>query len=183
MRQAYLVFGCEGSGTRLLTRILIAAGARGDHGHGQKFDDGLPTAADSDPTIVWRRSWPHARKTPDTTAMVQQLRDAGWSPYAFVIVRDTVPNVRAQVPAHAADIAAAWQKNQEMFATMFAGLYSEQVPYEVLTYEGLIARPYDVQDYLGYLPGLRTPTPYVEVKDANEKHWTAWRADHPRPVE
>ena len=34
-----------------------------------------------------------------------------------------------------------------------------------------------------YLPGLRTPTPYVEVKDANEKHWTAWRADHPRPVE
>lgn len=183
MRQAYLVYGCEGSGTRLLTRIIIEAGARGDHAHGQKFDQGLPPADSIDGTIVWRRSWPHAQRTPDIPAMVTAMREAGWSPYALVIVRDTVPNVRAQVPAHAETIDAAWQKNQEMFAAMFSGLYRVKVPYDVLTYEGLVARPYDLQDYIGTLPGLHTPQPYVDVTDANTKHWAAWRTDHPVPVE
>lgn len=183
MKQGYLVYGCEGSGTRMLTRILMAAGATGDGGHGQTFDKGLPQASEASAPIVWRRSWPHANKTPDVASMASEMRSAGWIPYGFVIVRDTVANVRAQVPDHAKSIEDAWRKNQQMFALMFAGLYDADVPFEVFTYENLIMRPHDVQDYLGYLPGLRTPRPYVEVNDANVKHWMTWRRSHPGPVE
>jgi len=183
MRQGYLVYGCEGSGTRMFTRMLIAAGAVGDGDHGQKFDGGLPTASETSRAIVWRRSWPHAHKTPDVASMASEMRSAGWSPYGFVIVRDTVANVRAQVPDHARTVDEAWRKNQQMFALMFRGLYDADVPYEVVTYENIVTRSEDMQDYLSYLPGLTVPEDYAAVSDANAKHWMKWRQSHPRPVE
>jgi hypothetical protein len=179
-RPAYLVYGLEGSGTRMLTQILIAAGALGDGGHGQRFDKELPEATETEQPLVWRRSFPHAGKTPDVPDMAKRMRDAGWNPYALIIVRDTIANVRAQVPAHAPGIEEAWQKNQAQMPLMFIGVRGSFLPYEVFTYENMIARPQAMQEYIGSLPGLKTPDPLLTIKDANEKHWAKWRA---RPVQ
>lgn len=179
-KPAYLVLGVEGSGTRMLTQIMIAAGAKGDGGHGQAFDKELPEEETLDRPIVWRRSMPHAGKTPDISVMAHELRRAGWEPYGLIIVRDTVANVRAQVPAHAPGIHEAWEKNQQQFALMFMGIRGAFIPYDVFTYENIVARPKDMQDYIGSLPGLHSPDPYLDIKDANEKHWATWRR---RPVE
>lgn len=186
---AYFVFGVEASGTRMLTDLLIACGAIGSAGHGQAHDSGLPRAGTLSKPIVWRRSFPHARKTPSVPLLADEMRQAGWDPYALVIVRDTLANTRAQVTAHAPSIEAAWEKNQGEFAAIFNGLTIAAVPFEVLTYENIVARPIDTQDYLSTLPGLSRPVKYKTIRDANAKHYEAWRADagrvdpEPAPVE
>jgi hypothetical protein len=55
MKRAFLVLGAESSGTRLLTRVLIAGGCHGDDSHRQPFDEWK--FQDRTP-IVWRRSYP-----------------------------------------------------------------------------------------------------------------------------
>jgi len=174
-RRGYFVFGVEGSGTRILTKLMINAGAHGDSGHAQKFDSGLPSTDEVDGSIVWRRSFPHARRGVPVSVLAGDMRSNGWSPYALIIVRDTVANVRAQVPAHAGSIHEAWRKNQKEFSLMFMGVRGAFIPFEVLTYENVVARPVETQDYLGSLPGLRKPDSYVDINDANVKHWQAWR--------
>jgi len=173
----YFVFGVEGSGTRMLTDMVIGCGAIGSAGHGQAHDSELPKAGSVNNPIVWRRSFPHARQTPSVAILAGKMREAGWDPYALVIVRDTLANTYGQVTAHAPTVRAAWEKNQSEFAAMFNGLTIAQVPYDVLTYENIVARPIDTQDYLAQLPGLRRPDKYKTIRDANDKHYQAWRAD------
>jgi len=175
-RTGYLIFGMEGSGTRMLTRLFIAAGAHGDGGHAQSIDDVMPTTGELDCPIVWRRSFPHARQAVDVLEMANRMRSAGWSPYSIVIVRDSLANHRAQVPDHAMSVAEAWAKNQKHFALMFSGLRNAGVPFEVWTYENIVQRPYDVQDYIGTMQGLDRPEKYTKIVDASEKHWETWRA-------
>ena len=60
MKRAFLVLGAESSGTRLVTRLLIAAGCHGDGGHQQPFDKWQAASSpfDGKDPIVWRRSYP-----------------------------------------------------------------------------------------------------------------------------
>ena len=62
-KRAFLVVGAESSGTRLITRLLIAGGCHGDGGHLQPFDKWQAASCpfDGKDPIVWRRSYPWSK--------------------------------------------------------------------------------------------------------------------------
>ena len=80
MGDLYLVLGGVSSGTRLVTRLLIAAGITGSGDHQQELDKCIQPGLDR---IVWRRSYPHGKpnsieRWPDATTMVKSAEEAGY---------------------------------------------------------------------------------------------------------
>jgi len=97
--KAYLVIGPESSGTRVLTKALIAAGCYGQSGHGQAMDgpNWLGAFDDCPETIVFRRSVPHAGMCPDISDLVKRMQQCGYVVTILVVVRDLWSLVHSQV--------------------------------------------------------------------------------------
>ena len=136
MKKAYLIFGPESSGTRMLTQIMIASGCIGDPDHRQRWDQKLP---ETEPLIVWRRSLPHGGKMPNIQHMVDGLRANGYEVSALVILRDIHACASAQVRrGHAGSLVEA--VSAIMNAWRYAAHFLEQarVPHLFITYESLV---------------------------------------------
>lgn len=167
--RAFLVVGPERSGTRLLTRILIAAGCYGDDGHEQRLDAKLP---DELPMLVWRRSVPHRREWPDLQSMAGVLRRKGYKDVrAVVTTRDWFAVAQSQVSEKLVDdMAMAYRNQQRAYGSIMAELMLSKVPFMVVSYEHLVQRPQqtiaNLMDYFG-LPALIATG--VEVYDGNAK--------------
>ena len=169
--KAYLVLGPERSGTRLIARILVAAGCYGDDGHDQRADHAIPAGVSP---IVWRRSVPHNRDWPDVPGMAQLLREKGYQVQAVVMSRDWFAMAQSQqAEGLAPDLGTAYCHLQRAYPFIFYGLEVAGVPFLVITYEHLVQRSGPVigrlVEYLG-LPALNAAS--VEVYDANVK-WYA----------
>jgi LPS sulfotransferase NodH len=135
MKRAYLVFGPESSGTRLMTRILILAGCQGSWGHYQHYDHHFP----KDSPIVWRRSVPHARQWPDIVDMVTSLRNAGYSVKAVVTTRHWWPMICSQVKAGYVPCLDTARKNvRRAYRHIFSSLEQANVEYVIVSYEALV---------------------------------------------
>ena len=176
-KTAYLVLGIEASGTRLVTRILLNSGALGQDSHAQNFDKEIPWADDVTSTIVWRRSYPHGRFDVDLRLMTSRLASKGWSPHAFVIVRDAIPSTNAQAEALCLSTQSeleALKENRRQFSRLFSELHALDIDYHVLTLEGLILNSLNVQTWLTTFPGLRLPENFLHIRNVNEKHWLSW---------
>lgn len=177
IKKAYLVLGIEASGTRLLTRILINSGALGEDTHAQAFDTNIPFADDVSSPIVWRRSYPHGDSDVDLRSMLSELKEKGWMPHAFVIVRDAIPstNAQAQAPCLSTKSALEAQKeNRRQFSLLFSELYSLKIDYHVLTLEGLIIDSLNVQKWIATFHGLTSPDSFLHIRNVNAKHWLSW---------
>ena len=86
--RAFVVLGAESSGTRLLTRMLIASGCKGSDGYDQPWDDKLPY---DDPLIVWRRSVPDKNSSEPAPAIrwiLRQLKDRGYETTIIITLED-----------------------------------------------------------------------------------------------
>lgn len=176
--KAYLVLGVEASGTRLLTRILMNSGALGEDTHAQSFDVNVPFADSINGPIVWRRSYPHGDSDVDLRSMIIELEMKGWSPHAFVIVRDSIPSINAQAKAECLSTQSeldALKENRRQFSLLFSELYSLGINYNVLTLEGLILDSANVQAWLSTFHGLHTPESFLHIRDVNHKHWLSWQ--------
>lgn len=174
MRRAFLVLGPESSGTRLLTRILVEAGCSGSNDHYQWWDD---HSFGDEELVVWRRSFPHAATWPDLSDLLNQLVAAGFERVVgLVTVRDHWAMACSQVLNRPVmNVKAAEAHIEEAYTRIFAGLLKTGIPYRVLTYENLVARPVQIQRWLYQeldLPRI----PDVEVFDGNDKHYlgAAW---------
>lgn len=177
IKKAYLVLGIEASGTRLLTRILINSGALGEDTHAQTFDAQIPFADDISRPIVWRRSYPHGDSDVDLRSMSSDLENKGWTPHAFVIVRDAIPstNAQAQAPCLSTKNAMeALKENRRQFSLLFSELYSLGIDYHVLTLEGLILDSLNIQKWIATFHGLRLPDNFLHIRNVNAKHWLSW---------
>jgi hypothetical protein len=165
-KRAYLVLGPESSGTRLLTRILIAAGCYGDDGHEQRLDSAIP----DEPLLVWRRSLPHDKQWPDIAGLVGLLRLHGYAVTAIVSSRDWHAMALSQVQApHAPDVSTALVQIQQAYLRIFAGLRSTATPFRVVNYEALVMR---VETSIRLLEHLGLPAEArIEVHDGNAKHY------------
>ena len=165
VKRAYLVTGPESSGTRLMTRALIAAGCFGDAGHEQRLDGGIP---DGTSPIVWRRSVPHKQRYPDLTRLVERLRTHEYVVQAVVTTRDWHAMLRSQVAlGHTPDIGKARHRTRRAYLHIFKHLDALGVPYIVASYESLVQRP---RRALAAIAGeLGLPAPVVDVYDGNEK--------------
>jgi len=162
--RAFLVLGAEGTGTRLMTRLLIAAGCSGDGQHEQRWDTETPT----DPLVVWRRSFPHNGVWPDLSDMYASLHD--YAVRTIVMVRDWYTCSRAQVATH------PYVPTEEVSLINLQRAYLEifraiELPFIVVSYESIVAHPEAITEILRIL-GLPTPQAPENIVDGNAKYFS-----------
>lgn len=167
-KRAVLVLGGEGTGTRVVTRLLLAAGYAGDDGHVQRWDAEPPT---TEPLVVWRRSCPHGGEWPDVGQLVTMLAERGYSVTACVTTRDWTATARSQVAAgHVGTPGAALEHLRHAYAALPVALYAAQVPYVLASYESLAQRPQAATELLLQL-GATPPATMPTIWDGNAKHF------------
>ncbi len=164
---AFLVLGPESSGTRLMTRILIAAGCAGDDGHEQRWDAETPTVD----KIVWRRSLPHGGQWPKLQTMLSCLYDANYAVQGLIMSRDWYAMSQSQVAAgHARNTDQAIWHSQQAYAKIFEALSAAFVPFEIVNYEALTQRPeLTVARLLDRLDLMKLRD--VSIQDGNAKYY------------
>lgn len=164
-KRAILVLGPESSGTRMMTKVLIAAGCDGDGDAVQRWDDIIPTGE----LIVWRRSVPHAGRWPDIAQMVKALRAAEYDVSAIVTSRAWWPMAQSQVRRrHVWKLADAYEHLRLAYPHIFMALAEAQVPFVVSSYEDIVARPIKAFAALLNQIGLTVPD-NLYVYDGNQK--------------
>lgn len=164
---AFLVVGPENSGTRCITKLLIAAGCEGDGEHKQRFDKHPPT----EPLVVWRRSVPHAEKWPNLSAMVELLRQSGYAVTAVVTTRDWKCMIRSQIDrVHAVNKKEAIDHLRVAYPHIFQHLSAKNVPFFLLSFDMLVQRPRETVEWLLSNLELSVPEDF-EIYDANVKYY------------
>lgn len=148
MRVAHLVLGPESSGTRLVTRILIKAGAYGHDTHEQSLDWNPPPHQGSHnlqpEELVWRRSLPHDNLWPDLAGMVRELRREGYLVRAIFTDREDEAMAKSQVREHCSRIEVAHNHIERARQTMETFEGASGCPVTHVQYEQLIAHPLDM---------------------------------------
>lgn len=161
---AILVLGAESSGTRLITRLLIAAGCYGDSGHKQRLD----TEAVCEPPIVWRRSFPHDGQWPNVKGMIHDLQDADFDVRAVVVHRDWRATALSQVDAaHARTEADAYENLRLAYRAIAA--QTSEIEVTLISYESLVQHRRPVVSWLCSQLGIEPPTDIEMIYDANAK--------------
>ena len=170
-KKAFLVFGPEGTGTRLFTRILKAAGCEGSAGHRQEFDRTKP-AAD---LITWRRSFPHNHRWPSITKMVKGLRKDDYAVYAFVTNRDWHAIMESRGSNHIASggSKAVYSHLQKSYPYIFKGLEKSNVPFIVISYEELVLQGETYANKMLSMFELELKSPLEEITNQNSKYYEA----------
>lgn len=171
-KKCFLVAGPESSGTRLMTRVLMHWGCHGEGGHGQMLDSDVWWRHDPfmtfPPKIVWRRSLPHGGVWPDFTQMLRRLEDRGYEPHFVITIRSKTPMVRSQVQAgHVRHTGVGEFKVLQALSLITNFVIAHEVPYSMVTYEGLIHQPL-LAKALAQELGLKY-RPF-KFADANAKH-------------
>jgi LPS sulfotransferase NodH len=165
MGQAFLVVGGEGTGTRAVTRLLIAAGCEGDGSHFQPFDTAIPRDHNR---IVWRRSIPHALQWPEIPYLASVLAHRGYSTHVVVTTRDWAATAQSQVAAtHVKTIAEAQANLRRAYQHIFSGIDKVPLPYTMVSYESFATQPKAIAAFLESL-GLSAPE-HEPFYDGNTK--------------
>lgn len=170
-KRAFVVMGPPSSGTRLLTRLLIAAGCAGDGDHHQRFDNVAPTAD----LIVFRRHFPDGRVPAwaEGRDVFRALRWLGYSVSVVIINRDWHCTIQSQLAApHAADVVGAYHWLHDTWRKIFHYL-PDDMPFYIVSYESLVQRPQVATAALLKQLDL-CPLPAMEpIKDGNEKYYVS----------
>ena len=172
MKRAFLVLGPESSGTRLMTRLLIAAGCNGSDDHfNQPFDGGVPMNGPE--LAIWRRSVPHDKQWANIPSMVRALRGANYRVMAVVTTRDWHATCRSQVAmGHVRDYKMAQDNLHDAYPHIFSGLERAQCNFVVVSYDALVRRPKPFLRVLMDMLELPFPESIENIYDGNEK-WYA----------
>lgn len=164
MKRAFIVVGPESSGTRMLTKILMAGGCIGDDSHFQPFDK--VEKIDGDP-IVWRRSVPHNGRDLILADMLRKL------PYhevtVVVILRDWHCTELSQVSnKHVSEMETATKNIKDAVKTIFLQIAALGLDYAVFTYESFLLYPTLTQKFLFQRLGLNEDN-CVNIRNENSK--------------
>lgn len=161
-----LVLGAESSGNRLMTRLLVEMGCDGIYT--PPYNDVHPSHAKP---FVWLRSIPYAQDIPDLPALVRSAPTDDIN--AVVMIRDWLPMISSQIASgHAPNEQAATHRSRHALAYIFGFLLDADIPYTLVTYEGLISRPIQICRYLADRLGLSMPET-LSIYDADAKWWTS----------
>ena len=135
-KRAFLVLGPESSGTRLVTRCLIAAGCEGSGDHYQTFDSSLEDAGN---LIVWRRSLPYGSHWPDMREMLVSLRQHGYEVRVLATVRSHYCMVQSQLAAqHACSVSEAERHIAQAMIRIVTFVSQFNLPVRYVTYEEVV---------------------------------------------
>lgn len=170
MKRAFFVTGPESSGTRLMTRLLMAAGCYGDDDHEQRLDNAIP---DNEPLIVWRRSVPHRGKWSQVNVALNALQLKGYKTTVIIMSRDWHSMAISQELApHAVDVDAAQSNIRRAYRHIFACI-TDTDRFEIVNYEALVQRPVKTVRYLFQRLGLTPPAELPQIYDGNAKYYPA----------
>lgn len=165
--RAFLVVGPESSGTRLMTKLLIAAGCEGDDGNEQRWDEGLPQGDQ----VVWRRSLPHGGVWPDLDEVLWGLNGRGYQVLFLVMSRDWHAMGDSQVQAgHVSDMETALKHIRDAYSRICATLTITGYPFEIVNYETLVRPGGEAVARLMERLGLTIVRP-VDIYDGNAKYY------------
>lgn len=168
IKRAFFVVGAESTGTRLATRILIAGGCAGSAGHDQPFDE---HGFGDEECVVIRRSFPHRGRWPQLSDFVNEYKGE-FDFRAVWTVRDYDCTAHSQVRnKHVPELAAAYKNIQRANLIIAGQLGYHVIPYRILSYEALVARPTKVQLELLSGLGLGAPDSPIAVTDENAKYY------------
>lgn len=172
--KAFLVYGPESSGNRLVHRILIEMGCLGDGGHVQEFDSYIPKPTKP---IVWGRSVPSDYIWPNIRGEIHNVQLNGYDPVGIVLFRDWYAMSRSQLKQ--GRVRTLQHANQNI-KKAYEHIFNELVcPYIILSYENIILHPQETVKILSETFGL----PYVILKekiaDGNKKYYDQLNVQHP----
>jgi LPS sulfotransferase NodH len=168
VKNAYLVTGPPSSGTRLMTRILIAAGCEGCGDHYQRFDDILPTAE----RVVVRRHYPTERppKWAKDDNIITALQAKDYTVRVVIINRDWPCTIQSMLNApHAGDEDEAYQWLRRSWRMIFEHMPAD-VDFHIVSYEGLAQRPKETTATLLSQLGLNPQCEIEAIVDGNAKY-------------
>lgn len=154
-----------------MTRLLVAAGCQGEGDHVQRWDTEPPT---NEQTIVWLRSVPHAHQTPNLVRMVRGLHANAYEVSAVVMTRDWFSTAASQVRmGHVEDRNEADEHIRAAYIWIFSQLSRVGVPFYVISYEALCARPSEIMAHLCAALGLNWEDATITetITDGNSKYY------------
>lgn len=169
-----LVVGPESSGTRLMTRLLIQAGCRGQDEHEQAFDDELPEATEP---IVWRRSIPHGHFWPNLLSMITVMQTMKYEPKIVVTTRDWFAMSHSQLEAqHVKSIEEALKRIKMAYRHIFEYLLDmPTIDYIISSYESLVLQEGAFQNITDFLCLRHVPFEELHVFDGNKQYYAGNR--------
>lgn len=161
------VVGPESSGTRMLTKLFIEAGFKGDGTHQQRWDTDNPKAN----KVVFRRSVPHSKRVPNIQKSVKRFRAIGYDVKVVVILRSFEFTAKSVVnQKHTGSIDKAKCNTKMAFTEIGHQLWNAKIDFTWCTYEALVAHTQAVmQDLIGFVGCGEVPE-QLEVYDGNEKY-------------
>lgn len=164
----YFVVGAESSGTRLMTKILIEAGCKGEDTHQQTFDKKpFPKPKQN---IIFRRSVPHAGEMPDINNIIQRFRTSNYNPFIIVTVRDWYTIKKSQVKNnHVKNENEALVNLNKIYPYIFNAIQKQNVPHIIVTYESITQRWETINNILDYLDLPKIEKNQIEIYDGNKK--------------
>lgn len=168
MVKAILVTGPEGSGTRLLTRLVIECGYAGDAGHVQRWDDlNFPPAKHP---IVFRRSLPHGGSWPDLDDILGRWMALGYEPLVLATAREPVALARSQVAA--GHVSSEDEARRHIYAAYAAvgELFCSGWNVVLMPYEGLVVGHKHLGEIFRNL-GICERYNIENIYNGNEKHY------------
>lgn len=174
VKKCYLVYGPESSGTRLLTRIILACGALGDGQHQQRLDDMAEQArvAATATRCVFRRSLPHGGKWTIVKDELAEFIAAGYKFEAFVLTRDWHSSIKSQIKQnHVSDESQALANLRHAYPHILGQLVSLGITYTIVNYESII---YEDDFARRFCERHNIGTPMLEERITNEN--AKWRS-------
>lgn len=175
-----IVLGPAGSGTRIVTRIIVENGAYGQYTHTQELDKyiGSPAGCEiiednNNSHYVIRRSIPHGRTLPDLSKIIDLFLINGISDMVFVVThRYREYSAMSQLNGHNGLIKNKKEgmKNIEKAMDMINDELS-LFAYEFLpvNYEMLVAYPWLMQRYICRKLGLEFKNE-IDIINGNKKY-------------
>lgn len=145
-KRAFLVYGPESAGNRLMTRVLIACGCFGDGQHYQRLNE-APSPLGVD--IAWFRSVPYAGGWPDLIRLQDMVKGVGLLSTVLVMARDINAMAQSQVKVgHVSALRVAYRNISRAYREIYYAINQRDTPCTMVSYEAL-SNP----GYLGWLLG------------------------------
>jgi len=168
--RAFFVLGCESSGTRMMTQLLIDNGCYGQANDMQVLDHDLRVAEGKD--MVIRRSVPHGGDlTPPINHICHSLEMLGYSVMPVVMVRQWGCQIISQTNAgHVKD----WNQGMDQSRLAMEHIMEEiaGLPWFLVSYDALAARPKEYGERILYtIMHITNPKGLEKVRDANAKYY------------
>ena len=178
-KRAFVVMGVPSSGTRLMARLLVAAGCTSDNPNSRPFEhndfwEGELPEAD---LIVVRRHIaigrpPFWARDPN---VIEALRMEGYNIYGIIMSRcQTIVEMSMVAAPHAESIEEAQLRVQFCWREIYQNIPAD-CPFDVVQYESLVRQPRLYLDALGARWGLQFPDSIESITDGNHKYWEALR--------